>query len=108
MHARWLGELFRPSTAAGSGARSSTGQRRSAGPRLGSVKAVQAQLGHASATITLDRYGHLFPDELAQLAGTWTAPTRKRSRTQHGPKLLPEPPRNAKSLVSDQALVVVG
>jgi integrase len=29
-----------------------------------SVKAVQAQLGHASATVTLDRYGHLFPDEL--------------------------------------------
>ena len=26
-----------------------------------SVKAVQAQLGHASATVTLDRYGHLFP-----------------------------------------------
>jgi integrase len=33
-----------------------------------SVKAVQAQLGHASATVTLDRYGHLFPDELQQLA----------------------------------------
>jgi hypothetical protein len=29
---------------------------------------VQAQLGHASATVTLDRYGHLFPDELQQLA----------------------------------------
>ena len=27
-----------------------------------------AQLGHASATVTLDRYGHLFPDELQQLA----------------------------------------
>jgi integrase len=33
-----------------------------------SVKASQAQLGHASATVTLDRYGHLFPDELQQLA----------------------------------------
>jgi integrase len=33
-----------------------------------SVKAVQAQLGHASATVTLDRYGHLFPDELDHLA----------------------------------------
>jgi integrase len=33
-----------------------------------SVKAVQAQLGHASATVTLDRYGHLFPDELQRLA----------------------------------------
>jgi integrase len=33
-----------------------------------SVKAVQAQLGHASASVTLDRYGHLFPDELEHLA----------------------------------------
>jgi integrase len=33
-----------------------------------SVKAVQAQLGHASATVTLDRYGHLFPDEFQRLA----------------------------------------
>jgi integrase len=33
-----------------------------------SVKAVQAQLGHASATVTLDRYGHLFPDELQRLS----------------------------------------
>jgi integrase len=33
-----------------------------------SVKAVQAQLGHASATVTLDRCGHLFPDELQRLA----------------------------------------
>ncbi|MET0834184.1 MAG: tyrosine-type recombinase/integrase, partial [Actinomycetota bacterium] len=33
-----------------------------------SIKAVQAQLGHASATVTLDRYGHLFPEELDHLA----------------------------------------
>jgi integrase len=33
-----------------------------------SVKAVQAQLGHATASIALDTYGHLFPDELDQLA----------------------------------------
>ncbi len=33
-----------------------------------SVKAVRVQLGHASATVTLDRYGHLFPDELQRLA----------------------------------------
>lgn len=33
-----------------------------------SVKAVQAQLGHATASITLDTYGHLFPDELDQVA----------------------------------------
>jgi integrase len=29
-----------------------------------SIKAVQKQLGHATASITLDTYGHLFPDEL--------------------------------------------
>jgi integrase len=33
-----------------------------------SVKAVQAHLGHATASITLDIYGHLFPDELGTLA----------------------------------------
>ena len=27
-----------------------------------SIKAVQRQLGHATASITLDTYGHLFPD----------------------------------------------
>jgi integrase len=36
--------------------------------REGSVKAVQKQLGHATASITLDTYGHLFPDELDALA----------------------------------------
>jgi integrase len=33
-----------------------------------SVKAVQAQLGHATASITLDTYGHLFPSEMDALA----------------------------------------
>lgn len=33
-----------------------------------SIKGVQAILGHASATLTLDRYGHLFPDELDAVA----------------------------------------
>ncbi len=32
-----------------------------------SVKAVQRQLGHRSATLTLDTYGHLWPDELEAL-----------------------------------------
>jgi integrase len=32
-----------------------------------SVKAVQAQLGHATASITLDTYGHLFPSEMDTL-----------------------------------------
>jgi integrase len=33
-----------------------------------SIKAVQKQMGHATAAITLDVYGHLFPDELPELA----------------------------------------
>ena len=33
-----------------------------------SVKAVQAQLGHATASITPDTYGHLFPSEMEALA----------------------------------------
>jgi site-specific recombinase XerC len=32
------------------------------------INGVQAQLGHASEAVTLDRYGHLFPDELERLA----------------------------------------
>jgi len=32
------------------------------------VKVVQKMLGHKTATLTLDRYGHLFPDELDALA----------------------------------------
>lgn len=31
-------------------------------------KQIQAHLGHASITTTLDRYGHLFPDDMDQLA----------------------------------------
>lgn len=33
-----------------------------------SVKGVQSMLGHASAQMTLDRYGHLFADELDAVA----------------------------------------
>ena len=37
-----------------------------------SVKGVQRMRGHASATLTLDRYGHLFPDELDGWRSGWT------------------------------------
>jgi integrase len=51
-----------------------------------SIKAVQHHLGHKSASITLDRYGHLFPDADTQLRAqldrlirkTMTAPRRPR------------------------------
>lgn len=32
------------------------------------VKVVQRLLGHKTATLTLDRYGHLFPDDLDLVA----------------------------------------
>ena len=32
------------------------------------VRTVQAQLGHKTATMTLDQYGHLFPDGLDDVA----------------------------------------
>jgi integrase len=32
------------------------------------VKVVQKLLGHKSAVLTLDRYGHLFPDDLDAVA----------------------------------------
>lgn len=37
------------------------------------VKVVQTQLGHRSATMTLDRYAHLFPDELDALSNALDA-----------------------------------
>jgi len=41
-----------------------------------SVKGVQSMLGHASATLTLDRYGHLLGDELDAVAERLVAAAR--------------------------------
>jgi integrase len=37
------------------------------------VKVVQRLLGHKTATLTLDRYGHLFPDDLDAVADAFDA-----------------------------------
>jgi integrase len=37
------------------------------------VKVIQLLLGHRSATMTLDRYGHLFPDDMDALADAFDA-----------------------------------
>ena len=54
-----------------------------------SIKTVQAQLGHATTSITLDTYGHLFPSEMEALADRLEmvrdVALAKRARTQHGP-----------------------
>jgi integrase len=50
-------------------------------------KEIQARLGHASITTTLDRYGHLFPSlgsqldeslELAFMEARWSAGSKRR------------------------------
>jgi hypothetical protein len=57
-----------------------------------SIKAVQKQLGHATASITLDTYGHLFPDELEALAGRLEDARADAlaalERTQRGPAVM--------------------
>jgi integrase len=53
------------------------------------VKAVQAMLGHASATMTLDTYSHLFDDDLdgvAERMGTWQAPSPAEAEVLRFPK----------------------
>jgi hypothetical protein len=37
------------------------------------VKVVQKLLGHKSAVLTLDKYGHLFPDDLDAVATAFDA-----------------------------------
>lgn len=53
------------------------------------VKVVQKLLGHKTAVLTLDRYGHLFPDDLDAVADAFeaaAAATAYRLRTGHAPK----------------------
>ncbi|MBA2336304.1 MAG: tyrosine-type recombinase/integrase, partial [Acidimicrobiia bacterium] len=59
----------------------------------GSIKAVQRQLGHARAAMTLDRYGHLYPDDLDALAVALdatraTVPPTAAPRGHRGPETL--------------------
>lgn len=50
-----------------------------------SIKGVQRMLGHKSATLTLDRYGHLFGDELDLVAERLDAHRADFLRTRRGP-----------------------
>ena len=51
-------------------------------------KAIQRHLGHSSIQVTLDRYGHLFPDEQDALAdgleAAWNEARAAVARTQSG------------------------
>jgi succinate dehydrogenase/fumarate reductase flavoprotein subunit len=42
-------------------------------PPGANVKVVQRLLGHKTAVLTLDRYGHLFPDDLDAVADAFEA-----------------------------------
>ncbi|MDT0304001.1 tyrosine-type recombinase/integrase [Streptomonospora wellingtoniae] len=50
------------------------------------VKVVQQMLGHTTATMTLDTYGHLFPDRLDEVADAVDAGRMKAAaaRAEHG------------------------
>ena len=60
------------------------------------VKVVQQMLGHGSATMTLDTYGHLFHDRLDEVADAMTA-ARDAERALHAragvASVLPKPPK---------------
>ena len=68
-----------------------------------SVKSVQRMLGHASATLTLDRYGHLFPDELDDVARRMDEAARQsgvyRTCTEADPTLFDDEGREAENAV---------
>lgn len=49
-----------------------------------SIKGVQSMLGHASAAMTLDRYGHLLADELEAVAERMEAARADSLRTRRG------------------------
>ena len=49
-----------------------------------SIKGVQSMLGHASDAMTLDRYGHLFGDELGVVADRMDAARADWMRTETG------------------------
>ena len=60
-----------------------------------SIKAVQRQLGHASAAMTLDLYGHLYDDDLEALADAldkrFAAARTSEAPPKHGPNVVTLP-----------------
>ena len=48
------------------------------------AKALSSYMGHASITITLDRYGHLFPGNEAEAAGLLDAYVSRRAGQSAG------------------------
>jgi hypothetical protein len=67
--------------------------------------AVQQQFGHATASITLDTYGHLFPDELEAVAGQLER-ARAEALASLGPSTDPRSRRFRNALVGERIWVV--
>jgi integrase-like protein len=53
------------------------------------VKVVQQMLGHSSATMTLDSYGHLFEDRLDEVGSALDAAREAARARREGPSALP-------------------
>lgn len=51
------------------------------------VKVLQTLLGHKTATLTLDRYGHLFPDDMDRIADSFDS-AADQLRTEKGLRLV--------------------
>jgi hypothetical protein len=59
------------------------------------VKGVQAMLGHSTATLTFDRYVHLFCDKLDGVANRFDATVRAPVADFRGPEVLAMPRQTA-------------
>jgi len=66
---------------------------------------VQKMLGHKSAALTLDRYGHLFEDELDAVA---ERPNDARARTRAPLGFCGRPRRHRKPLTSANLVPLAG
>jgi integrase len=68
----------------------------------GHPKAIQQRLGHSSVTVTLDRYGHLFPsldDALADALNATYRTTQDARRSLSGPAADDPPEPSGRSVV---------
>ena len=67
-----------------------------------SPKAIQAHLGHSSIQVTFDRYGHLFPEDLEDLADRLDEARESaladHTRTKRGPEVLELPHGRSKKV----------
>ena len=73
------------------------------------AKALQTFMGHASITVTLDLYRHLFPgseDEAAVLLDAYRQAARRRSRAKRIRILVP-PPESGRSMLSSAAIAPI-